>query len=87
MKQYVATFFSHFGAVRFHKLCLAKGWQAHLAPVPRTLSSSCGTCVIFTTEVLEINAHWQSEIITSELEQLVLSENNNYSPLFQANDI
>lgn len=87
MKQYVATFFSHFGAVRFHKLCLSKGWQAHLAPVPRTLSSSCGTCVIFTTEVLEINAHWQSEIITSELEQLVLSENNNYSPFFQANDI
>lgn len=87
MNKYIATFFSHFGAVRFHKLCLAKGWQSQLAPVPRALSSSCGTCVIFTTDALAGNTPLPPETITPELEQLVLSKNNGYSPLFQTNDI
>lgn len=43
--QYIATFFSHFGAVRFQHLCTERGWQAQVRPVPRSLSSSCGTCV------------------------------------------
>ena len=47
--QYIATFFSHFGAVRFQHLCTERGWQAQVRPVPRSLSSSCGTCVFFKT--------------------------------------
>ena len=42
---YIATFFSHFGAIRFRKLCQKAGWKAQVMPVPRDLSSSCGTCV------------------------------------------
>lgn len=42
---YIATFFSHFGATRYQKLCRAEGIDARTAPVPRDLSSSCGTCV------------------------------------------
>ena len=42
---YIATFFSHFGAIRFKKLCQKAGWPAQVMPVPRDLSSSCGTCV------------------------------------------
>jgi len=42
---YIATFYSHFGAVRFKKLCEAKQIPARLMPVPRDLSSSCGACV------------------------------------------
>ena len=42
---YIATFFSHFGAVRYKKLCDAQGFAARTMPVPRSLSSSCGTCV------------------------------------------
>ena len=42
---YIATFFSHFGAIRFKKLCQKSGWPARVMPVPRDLSSSCGTCV------------------------------------------
>jgi len=44
----IATFFSHFGAVRFKKQCDAAGWVARMKPVPRTLSSSCGTCVEYS---------------------------------------
>lgn len=41
----IATFYSHFGAIRFKKLCEQRGWSARVMPVPRDLSSSCGTCV------------------------------------------
>lgn len=38
----VATFFNHYGAMKMKK---ALGEGALLRPVPRLLSSSCGTCV------------------------------------------
>lgn len=41
----IATFYSHFGAIRFKKYCDHVGWPAKVMPVPRDLSSSCGTCV------------------------------------------
>ena len=46
----VATFYSHFGAIRFKKLCEGKGWPARVMPVPRDLSSSCGTCVRYRSD-------------------------------------
>ena len=42
---FIATFFSHFGATRYERLCRAAGIAARTMPVPRSLSSSCGTCV------------------------------------------
>lgn len=48
MIEYVATFFSHYGAIKFRRECEKLGMQAKIMPVPRDLSSSCGTCVRFT---------------------------------------
>ena len=83
MKHYVATFFSHFGAVRFQHLCATQGWAAQLAPVPRSLSSSCGTCVLFKTA--ELNEGKLQPLLTPELEQLVLDE-NGYKLLYEAEE-
>ena len=47
MNEYIATFYSHFGAVCFKKACVSCGLPAVIMPVPRSLSSSCGTCVKF----------------------------------------
>lgn len=47
MDTYIATFFSHFGAIRFHKRLQERGVPAKMMPVPRKVSSSCGTCVRF----------------------------------------
>ena len=44
-KSYIALFYSHFGAARYAKLLTSTGWQNRMSPVPRSLSSSCGTCV------------------------------------------
>ncbi|HJB57783.1 MAG TPA: DUF3343 domain-containing protein [Candidatus Flavonifractor intestinipullorum] len=48
MSTQIATFHTHFGAIRFHKLCKSLGDPAVMMPVPRALSASCGTCVRFT---------------------------------------
>ena len=50
LREFIATFHSHFGAVRFHKEKVTEGKKAYLQPVPRDLSSSCGTAVHFYVE-------------------------------------
>ena len=66
MGDYIATFFSHFGAMSFKKKCEKEGYPATIMPVPRNLSSSCGTCVKFTGEA-QTAQNWNSD----EVEQLV----------------
>ena len=83
MKQYVATFFSHFSALRFQRLCTKLGYEAQLAPVPRSLSSSCGTCVLFRAP--ELDANTLQQLLTPELEQLVLNA-ANYTLLYSAEE-
>lgn len=45
MKTYIITFYSHFSAIAFHKEIKKIDIQTVLMPIPRHLSSSCGTCV------------------------------------------
>lgn len=49
--QYVVTFYSHFGAVSFAQSLKGRGCDCVLRPVPRKLSSSCGSCAFVTTEI------------------------------------
>ena len=41
MQTYIATFFSHFGAIRFNKQLKELRLHGKLMPVPRRVSSSC----------------------------------------------
>ena len=51
MEQYVATFHTHLAALRSSRaLQKVEGTGARMAPVPRVLSSSCGTCVFYQGE-------------------------------------
>lgn len=45
MQQYIATFHTHLSALLTSRTLQSAGCTARMAPVPRTLSSSCGTCV------------------------------------------
>lgn len=45
MNQYIATFHTHFAALRTAKNFTDQGISARMAPVPRSLSTSCGTCL------------------------------------------
>ena len=50
MQEYIATFHTHLSAMRTQRALTNAGIQARLAPVPRYLSASCGTCVFFIAE-------------------------------------
>ena len=43
----IATVYSHFGAMRLRRELEKLGISGTLMPVPRQLSSSCGTCLRF----------------------------------------
>lgn len=75
----VVTFYSHFGAVRYKKLCDAQGLTARLMPVPRSLSSSCGTCVR-----CEGAAPLPEGALTAEVEQIVEERADGYRPVYRA---
>jgi hypothetical protein len=46
---YIATFFTHSGAVKYKKHMTSLGISVELLPVPRRLSSDCGIGARFST--------------------------------------
>lgn len=50
MTEYIATFHTHLSAMRTQRALTGEGVAARLSPVPRYLSASCGTCVIYRAE-------------------------------------
>ena len=50
MERYAATFHPHLAAMQPCAALKKAGLEAKLAPVPRRLSSSCGTCVFYQGE-------------------------------------
>ena len=50
MNEYIATFHTHLSAMRTQRALTGKGVAARLSPVPRYLSASCGTCVIYRAD-------------------------------------
>ena len=47
---YVATFYTHAAALMTNRTLNRQGISSRLGPVPRALSSSCGTCVMYTSD-------------------------------------
>ncbi|MDO4492340.1 MAG: DUF3343 domain-containing protein [Clostridia bacterium] len=47
MKRYLATFHTHLAALMTVKSFASRGVEGRLAPVPRSVSSSCGTCMFY----------------------------------------
>ena len=79
MDTYIATFYNHFGSIRFQRYCAGLGLKARTMPVPRNLSSSCGTCTRFECE--EIPPY---EEHMDELEAIVRVVDGGYEELFRA---
>ena len=82
MNSYIATFFSHFAAVRFARACRADGLRAEPAPVPRSLSSDCGTCVRYEAE-----SPFPSDFSRRDIEQIVRVLPDGYEPVYRAEEL
>ena len=78
---YIATFFSHFGAVRYKKLCEQQGLAARTIPVPRALSSSCGTCVRCEDGFVE-----PSGVCAEEVDRIVEMREDGYVIVYNSEE-
>ena len=56
MKEYIATFHTHLSALMTSRSLTSLGVKAQMMPVPRKLSSSCGTCVRYLAEEAHLSA-------------------------------
>ena len=56
MREFVATFHTHLSALMTSRKLTAMGVTARMMPVPRKLSSSCGTCVVYTAAESHLDA-------------------------------
>lgn len=56
MKEYIATFHTHLSALLTSRALTDLGLQARMMPVPRKLSSSCGTCVRYLADDANLSA-------------------------------
>ena len=70
---YLVTFFTHFDAMSYQHSLSRLNIQGTLMPVPRKVSSSCGTCVTFTIE----------EALIPELDLIQMED---YAEIFQIMD-
>lgn len=75
--EYIATFFSHYAAVLFTRELTERGIPGTLMPVPRRVSSSCGTGVQFVTDT-EVSA-----LAQEGLEKIFRHENGTYALVFE----
>ena len=75
MTQYIATFHTHLGAMMAFKALGKIGIKAQMAPVPRKLSSSCGTCVFYSSEDPQI------DLMGEEVEGVYEVAEDNYKKL------
>ena len=56
MNEYIATFHTHLSALMTSRELTSRGVKAQMMPVPRKLSSSCGTCVRYLSEEPNLDA-------------------------------
>lgn len=80
MREFVATFHTHLSAMLSFQALQKTGCKAKMQPVPRALSSSCGTCVRFSAETDCRN------LLDADAEALYAVEGGDYHLLWQNDD-
>lgn len=77
MNQYIATFHTHLAALMTSRTLAQEGISAQMAPVPRRLSSSCGTCVRYEAETPQL------EVMDEDVESVyLLAEGEQYTQVY-----
>lgn len=75
---YIATFFTHFGAMSFQRERKRQGLGGQMMPVPRALSASCGVCVRFE------QAQEPQPQGAVDLEGIYIEESGGYRAIYRA---
>ena len=75
---YLATFFTHSGAIKYEKHLQSLGIAITLMPVPRKLSSSCGVAARFDYDSTI------SSMISDDLHELYECQGLSYTLIYNA---
>lgn len=78
MQTYVAIFFSHYEATVFARALTKRGLAAKTLPVPRQVSSSCGTGVQFET------AEDPASLATDGVDKMFRRDEGDYTLVYEA---
>lgn len=81
MTHYIATFYSQYDAVQFLKQTRGRNISCRLAPVPRSLSSSCGTCAHYSHD------GWDIGFVSKDLETVYEKTEHGFETVFINEDI
>jgi len=74
--QHIATFFTHFGAMSFQRKLSKLGVTGTMKPVPRNVSSSCGTCVVFD------HPFDVATMAVEDMEKVFVAEGDGYREIY-----
>lgn len=74
--EYMATFYTHLGAIKYHRYLQNAGFSSQTMPVPRKFSSNCGIGVKFYTSE-DIAA-----LISEDIEKLFLLQDGKGSLIY-----
>lgn len=80
MNEYIATFHTHLSAMLSFQALQQAGCKVKMQPVPRALSSSCGTCVRFSAQTD------CRSLLDTDAEALYAVQNRAYTLLWQNED-
>lgn len=78
--EFIATFFTHSGAVKYKRYMKQLGIDVELLPVPRRLSSDCGIGARFETSA-DV-----SGLISEDIDKLFVIENDGEKLVFSSRD-
>lgn len=78
---YIATFYTHFGAVSCARALKETDMHPLFMPVPRKLSSSCGTCVKFNLDSDPVA--YAQEMNFDDLDTIYLDSEGDYSVIYE----
>ena len=77
MSELVVTFHTHFGAMKLYKTLKGRGERVRMVPVPRALSSDCGSCVRLSRE----GEMAVEELLTTDAEAVYLDTGSGFELL------
>jgi hypothetical protein len=78
--KYIATFFTHSGAIKYQRYLKKNNIPVDLMPVPRKISSSCGVAAAFQTD-------WDiKKIISEDIETIYLVEEKDYKLIYRSEE-
>ena len=81
MQQYLATFHTHLSAMLSCQALQSEGLTARMTPVPRALSSSCGTCVRYRAD------GDRRQLLDRDVEAVYTDDNGVYTLVFQSETV